>query len=174
MAINKKEFEALTPEARIKKLKQLEVERKKEVEEIGELIKKSMQELRTGKLAEEITPEQRPVDIARLFETSAEQRLERTANEEMPATALSKGAKGYVTFTQAYESYKKLKRFDTALSMGSSLTEAQKAEVGRAGERIITDRYAPVGEETADLLNAGRAIFYKLEKELGLPRRLKS
>ena len=174
MPLDKKELKKLSPEERIKKLRQLEEENKKEVAEIEELIKKSMQELKTGKLAEEITPEQRPVDIARLFETSGEQRLERTAKEGMPASAFTTGAKGYVTFSQAYESYQKLKGFDATVSMGSSLTEEQKAEVGRVGERVIADRYAPVGEETADLLNAGRAIFYKLEKELGLPRKLKS
>lgn len=152
----------------------MEDERKKEVGEIEELIRKSMQELKTEKIAEEIAPEQRAVDISKLFETTGEQRLERTAREEAPPTALMRGTRGYVTFEQAYETYTQLKSFERRVSMGYTLTEEQKAEVGKAGERIIADRYVPAGEETADLLNAGRTIFYKLEKELGLPRGLRS
>ena len=43
MTIDKKELSRLSPEERIKRLKLMESERKKEVDEIEELIKKSMQ-----------------------------------------------------------------------------------------------------------------------------------
>lgn len=174
MTIDKKELSKLLPQERIKKLKLMEEERKKEVDEIERLIKESMQELKTEKIAEEVAPEQRAVDISRLFETFGEHRLERTAREEAPPVALMKGTRGYITFEQAYKAYTQLKKADRTISMGGSLSEEEKARIGKAGERVIADRYAPVGEETADLLNAGRAIFYKLEKELGLPRRLRS
>jgi len=174
MTLDKKELSRLSPQERIKRLRLMEEDRKKEVDEIERLIKDSMQELRTARIAEEITPEQRPVDISRLFETTNEQRLERTAKQGTPPPGLMKGRRGYITFEQAYETYTQLKKFDSAISMGSALTEEEKNLIGKAGERIIADRYAPVGEETATLLDAGRAIFYKLERDIGLPRRLRS
>lgn len=172
MALDKKELSRLSPSERIKKLKLMEEERKKEVTEIERLIKESMQELKTDKIAEEIAPEQRAVDITRLFEAGGE-RLERTAREESPA-ALMKGTKGYQAFAQTYQDYSQLKKFYGIVSMGGSLTEDQRSEIGKIGERVIIDRYAPLGEETANILDASRVILYKLEKETGLPRRLRS
>lgn len=151
----------------------MEEERKKEVTEIERLIKESMQELKTDKIAEEIAPEQRAVDITRLFEVGGE-RLERTAREEAPAAALMKGTKGYQAIAQVAYDYSRLKKFYGIVSMGGSLTEEEKAAIGKIGERVTADRYAPVGEETASMLDAARVTLYKLEKELGLPRRLRS
>ena len=174
MTIDKKELSKLSPAERIKRLRLIEEERKKEATEIERLIKEAMQELKTEKIAEEIAPEQRVVDISRLFEAGGEQRLERTAREEAPPVALAKGTRGYITFEKVYGNYQKLKSFYATVSMGGSLTEEQKIEAGKAGERLIQDRYASIGEETANLLNAGLNIFYKLEREVGLPRRLRS
>lgn len=174
MTIDKKELTKLSPEQRIKKLKLMEQERRKEVAEIEALIKESMQALKTDKIAEEVAPEQRAVDISRLFETSGEQRLERTAREEAHPAALAKGTRGYVAFEQVYGAYQKLKGLYDTVSMGGSLSEEQKIEAGKAGERLIQDRYSTAGEEVSNLLNAGLSIFYKLEREVGLPRRLRS
>ncbi len=169
MAIDKKDLARLSPEERIKKLKSLEEEKKKEVDEIEELIKKSMQELKTDKLAEEITPEQRQVDISRLFETRGEERLERTAREEAPPMALAKGTKGYQAFVQTYESYSQLSKFYSIVSTGGNLTEEQKTAIGQIGERINTaERYMTEGEKAASKLDASRAVLYKLKKETGL------
>jgi hypothetical protein len=105
MTIDKEELVKLSPQERIKKLKLMEEDRKKEVDEIEILIKQSMQELKTDKLADDIAPEQRAVDISRLFETTGEQRLERTAREEAPPTALMKGSREYQAFMQTYQDY---------------------------------------------------------------------
>ena len=174
MPINKQELSKLSPENRIKKLKSMEEEKKREVGEIGELIKKSMQELKTAKIADDITPEHKPVDISRLFETTGEQRLERTAKQEAPPGALVKGAKAYHAAAEVYEHYTKLRQFYGIVSAGGNLTEEQKVEAGKIGERITEWKYRPSGQETADILNASLAIFYKLEQETGLPRRLRS
>ena len=166
MSINKDELGKLSPEDRIKKLKLLEEERKKEVDEIGGLIKKSMQELRTEKLAEEIAPEQKTVDISRLFEVNLGQKLERTANE---APAFTKGTKAYQAVAQTYEVYNQLQKLDRAFSAYGSLTEDQKNLVGQIGERItVAERYMPEGEKTASLLDASRATLRKLKKETGI------
>ncbi len=156
MSIDKKELTKLSPEERIKKLKLMEEERKKEVDEIEELIKKSMQELKTEKLAEDITPEQRTVDISRIFESTGEQRLERTAREEAPATALTKGAKSYQAVAQTYQDY-------------SQPAKEQRVATGPIGERInIAESYVTEGEKTASKLDASRATAHKLKKETGL------
>ena len=135
MAIDKKEFAKLSPEERIRKLKELEEERKKEMNEIGALIKESMKELKTDKLAEEITPERKSVDISRLFESSEGQMLERTARRDAPA-ATTKAAKGYQAIAQTYEAYSQLQKLDKALSIYGNLTEEQMSAIGQIGERI--------------------------------------
>ena len=167
MTIDKKELTKLSPEERIKKLKLMEEERKKEVNELEELIKKSMHELKTDKIAGEIAPEQRAVDISRLFETKGEDRLERTAREEAPQ--LIKGTKGYQAIVQTYEAYSQLSRFYSIVSMGGNLTEEQKTAIGQIGERISTaERYMTEGEKSASKLDASRIVLYKLKKETGL------
>ncbi|MBI2647366.1 hypothetical protein HYW99_02725 [Candidatus Woesearchaeota archaeon] len=168
MALNKRELAKLPPQERIKKLKLMEEEREKEVDEIEKLIKESMQELKTDKLAEEVAPEQRAVDISRLFGATGEQRLERTARQEAPPP-LMKVKRDYVTFGELYQDYKKLKRFEYALSMGSSLSEEDKILVGQIGERLNkAERYTPLGNYIVNILNASAAALDKLKKETGL------
>ncbi len=167
MAINKRELERLPPEQRLRKLRELEEERKKEGDEIEKLIRDSMKELRTDKLAEEITPERRPVDISRLFETGAG--LERTAREEMPAVAFTKGTKAYQAFVQTYQAYSELKAMYGSVSVGMGLTEEQLKAIGQIGERLnIAEKYMTEGEKAASKLDASRAVLYKLKKETGI------
>ena len=169
MTIDKKELSKLSPKERIKKLKLLEEERKKEVDEIEKLIKESMQALKTDKIAEEVAPEQRAVDISRLFEAGGGEKLERTARREAGTAAFGKGTKGYQAIVQTYEAYSQLSKFYSVVSMGGSLTEEQKASIGQIGERINTvERYMTEGEKAASKLDASRIVLYKLKKETGL------
>ena len=169
MAIDKRELSKLPPAERIKKLKLMEEERKKEVDEIERLINESMQALKTDKIAEEVAPEQRAVDISRLFEVRGEERLERTAREEEPPAALMRGTKGYQAIVQTYEAYSQLSKFYGIVSMGGSLTEEQKTAIGQIGERItVAERYMTESEKTASKLDASRIVLYKLRKETGL------
>ena len=168
MAIDKKRLSRLSPEERLKKLKMLEEDRKNEVNEIESMIRESMKELRTKKLAEEITPEQRSVDISRLFEKNEGENLERTARRVSPVD-LAKDARGYQAVVQTYEAYTQLQKLDKALSTYGSLTEEQKNLVGKIGERInVAEKYIPEGVKTANLLDASRATLHKLKKETGL------
>ena len=167
MPIDKSELNNLSPGARIKKLKQLEEERKKEAEEIGELIRKSMQELKTGKLAEEITPASKPVDISGLFEPGGGEMLERTAKRE--GISMAKGTKSYQAFVQTYQDYSQLKGFYGIVATGGNLTQEQLAAIGQIGERIVVaEKYMTESERTASKLDASRAVLYKLKKETGL------
>lgn len=149
----------------------MEEERKSEVNEIERLIKESMQALKTDKIAEEVAPEQRAVDISRLFESGGGEALEKTARQ---AQTSAKGAKGYQAIAQVSYDYAQLKKFSGVVSMGGTLTEEEKTAIGKIGERVTADRYSTAGEETSNLLDASRATLYKLEKELGLPKKIRS
>jgi len=166
MPIDKKELNRLSPEERIKKLKLMEKERKKEFDEIGGLIKKSMQELKTEKIAEEIAPEQRAVDISRLFETTGEDKLERTARKEAPDIFV-KGTTGYKSFVQAYQDYSSLKKIEGYATSGS-LSHAQLEAVDAIGERLDKTKYETVSAEIANLIVASRAALHKIKKYAGM------
>ena len=167
MAIDKKELTKLSPKERIKKLRLMEEERKKEVNEIERLIKESVQEIKTEKLAEEFAPEAKQVDISRLFETTGEQRLERTAREEAPAAAFGKGTKGYHAFAQTYQDYSSLKKLAGYAAAGN-LNNEQLAAVDAIGERIDKTRYETASAELANILVASRAALHKIRKYSGL------
>ncbi|MEK6946071.1 MAG: hypothetical protein AABX32_00535 [Nanoarchaeota archaeon] len=161
--IDKKEFAKLSPEERIKRLKQLEEERKKDATEIDQLIKQSMQELRTDKLAEEITPERKAVDISRLFEKENGGRLEKTARQANSA------AGNYQTITQVYQAYSQLREFYGIVAGGSNLNQDQLKAIGQIGEKLnVAEKYMTESERTASKLNASKAVLYKLKKETGL------
>ena len=168
MSIDKVGLNRLPPKERIEKLRLMEEERQKEATEIERLIKESMQELRTDKLAEEVAPEPKPVDISRLFEATGEQRLERTAREEAPPVASMKGNNGYILEQISY-AYSKLKEFYATISRGGSLTGEQGTEVVRIRERVVTaERYKPPSEEVARILDASKSVLKRLEEEAGL------
>jgi len=166
MPIDKKELAKLSPAERLKRLRSMEEEKRKEATEIERLIKESTQELKTNKLAEEVAPEQRTVDISGLFETSGEQRLERTAREEAPPTASMKDTKGYHAIAETYQAYSQLKEL---AGVGVNLTNEQISAIGQIGERLnIAEKYMTEGEKTASKLDASRTVLYKLKKETGM------
>ncbi|MBI2542104.1 hypothetical protein HYV80_05330 [Candidatus Woesearchaeota archaeon] len=166
MTIDRKELSKLSHEERIKKLRHMEEEHKKEVHEIEHLIKESMQSIKTDRIAEEIAPGQKAVDISKLFEAKGEENLESAARE---ARTSSKGTGNYQVVAQTYHDYSQLKEFYGIVSMGSSLTEDQKAAIGQIGERInVAEKYMTSGEKTAEILDASRATLRKLKKETGL------
>lgn len=168
MTIDKKEISKLSPAERIKKLKQMEEDRKKEVNEIEKLIKESMHELKTDRIAEEFSPEPKAVDISKLFEAAGEHGLEGTARKEAPHN-LGGGNKGYRAIVQTYEAYSQAMRLYGTVSTGGSLGEEEKRLMSDIMERVNTaERYMTEGEKNASKLDATRAVLYKLKKETGL------
>ncbi len=162
MAFDKKELAKLSPEERIKRLRLMEEDKKKEFDEIEKLIKDSMQELRTDKLAGEIAPEQRTIDISRLFEPSGE-KLERTAMREAPSLSFMKGTRGYNAIAATYQVYTELKVMAVT---GNGITNEQRTDIL---ERLNTaERYMTESERAVSKLDASRATLYKLKKETGL------
>ena len=165
MAINKKELNRLSPEERIKRLKEMEEDGKKEAKEIGKLIKDSMHEMKIAELAEEITPEQKEVDIASLF-APAEGSLE-GAVASAPANA--EEDVGYKGVSQLYSDYSQLREMYGIVATGNPLSEEHVAIIGTIGERInIAEKQMTESERIASKLVASRQILYKLAKETGL------
>ena len=146
MPIDKEELAKLSPEQRLKKLRSMEEAGKKESDEIGALIKKSMQEMKIDKIAKDVAPEQRAVDISGLFEANHGHNLERTAGRE----ARGKAATGYHAIAQAYQAYGELKSMYTVVSSGGSLTEEQRAAIGQIGEKLSrAEKYMTESEKTS-------------------------
>ena len=166
MTVDKPGLRKMPPEERLKKLKEMEKKRKEEVGEIGELIKQSMKDLKTEKLATKIAPEQREVDISQLFERNEGEELERTTKQEFTT---ARPGTTYQTISQMYNDYSQLKEFYGMVSSGVGLSKDQLSSIGKIGERMnVAEKYMSEGEKTISILNPSRTILYKLKKETGL------
>jgi len=161
---DKNKLSKLSPRERIKKLKQLGKERKKEFTEIETLIKNSMQELKTDEVASEITPKPRDVDIGSLFEVEGE-KLEATVKSE--AKEVSEEPLKYISFKQAYQDYKQLQNISYASMMGT-VSEAQMETLDKIGEKLDRSKYVSVSDEAVNILVASKAAIHKIRKYAGL------
>jgi hypothetical protein len=165
--LDKKELSKLPLRERIRRLKKLEEDKKKEIEEIDNLIKNSERDLKAEEIAEEIKPEQQEVDISKLFRQEEEE-LERTVEKEAPAEEEAAQPK-YLTLQQAVEDYEELRGL-TYASMGGSLTESQMEAIDKIGERLDRAKYISASKEVANVLVASRAALYKIRKYAGIDR----
>jgi len=160
----KKELRKLKPKDKLKRLKEIGEKRKAEMVDIEELIKDSEKELKTEKVAEDITPEQTEINITRLFEDETG-RLEGTVKKE--SRDIGEEEQRYVSFKQAYSDYSRLQDITYASMMGP-LTPSQEDAVDRIGERLDRTKYQSASQETANILVASRATLYKIKKYAGL------
>lgn len=154
--LDKEDLEKLTPAERIKRLKKIEAENKKEIEEAGRLIKKTEAEIERENITESVkVPETKPVDIGGLFREG--EGLETTVKEEAPATEAKEESRLY-QLAQAYEEAK-----DIAYSTEKP-SEEQLEWIDRLGERVEKASYDSFSKETADLLVATRSLVKKILK----------
>ncbi|MBI2107527.1 hypothetical protein HYX09_06045 [Candidatus Woesearchaeota archaeon] len=160
--LNKNELKKLSPAERIKRLRQMGDERKKEVTEIESLIKESDYELKIDKIAEQNAPAQKPVEIADLFKGEGG-RLENDVRKERP----TEEARGYRAIMQAYEDYASLKKVMNYAASGSFREEHAEA-VDRIGERLQRFKYESASEEVANIVVASRAALHKIRRYAGL------
>lgn len=161
--LNKREMQKLKPEERIKRLKQMEGERKKEVLEIEQLLKETDKELRIEKIAEENAPHPAAVDITSLFEAEGE-RLERTLRKEVSEIPQNEN---YRAFSQAYDDYSRLKRA-VGYAASGALNDEQREAIDKIGERLQRFKYESASEEIANLVVASRAALHKIRRYAGL------
>ena len=143
----KKELGKLKPEAKLKKLKELEEKTKANITDIEELIKDSEKELKTEEVAEEIAPEQ-------------------TVKKDAPETP-EKEERGYISFQQAYSDYTRLQDITYASMMGP-LSAAQEGTLDKIGERLDQSKYQSASDEIANILVASRSVLYKIKKYAGV------
>ncbi|MBL7055195.1 hypothetical protein ISS05_05560 [Candidatus Woesearchaeota archaeon] len=167
MAWDKNELSKLPLRERIRRLKQLEKNRKKEIDEIDNLIKDSQKELSTEEIAEEISPESKEVDISKLF-GSEEEDLEGTVKKEAPAEETEEaGESRYLSLQQAVDDYEELRGLGYN-SIGGGLSENQMEAIDQIGERLDRTKYTSASREVANLVVASRAVLYKIKKYAGL------
>lgn len=156
--IDKKELSSLSPEERLKRLKLMEEDRKKDVEEIGTLIKDSLKDIKNIKLADEVAPQARIVDISRLFESTG-QGLEKISGKKDAPGILGRMV-GYQIIGQANYDYSIFRKLD-------SLDE-EKRKIGDSGERVnLTEKYMTSGEKVASMVDSSRMVLYKARKQSG-------
>jgi hypothetical protein len=155
MTINKDELQKLKPAERIKKLKELEEQSKKEIEEAEDLIKKTEAEIERDSIAESVkVPEAKPVDISKLFEKP--EGLEAQV-QQAPITQ-EEGENKLYQLAQAYEEAKGM------LYSEEPITEKQKIFLDQLGERLEKVKYSSQADQAADLVVATRSIMYKIRR----------
>ncbi len=153
--LNKEELGKLKSADLIKRLKEIEEENKKEIDEIRNLIKKTEVQIERDKILESVAvPETKPVDIGSLFKE--EEGLEATAKKSSNLAETEKNA--LYQLAQAYEELKggfyRLGRID----------EEQLARVDKLGERMAKVDYIATSKEVADLVVGARSLARKLMK----------
>ncbi len=155
--LNKEELEKLTPAERIKRLKKLEEENKKEIQEAEKLIKQTEIQIEREGIAESVkVPETKPIDIETLFKE--EPTLETTVREEAPQTdGEAKEESQLYQLAQAYEEAKGI-----AYS-SEPVTEEQLEWIDRLGERV-EKKYETTSKEVANLVVATRSLIHKIRK----------
>jgi len=154
--LNKAELEKLTPAERIKRLKKLGEENRKEIHEAERLIKETETQIEREGIAESIKiPETKPVDIESLFREK--ESLESTVKEEAPATE-EKGESQLYQLAQAYEEVKGMYQSEAPLD------GKQLEWVDRLGERVEKAKYDTFTKEAADLVVATRSLVKKILK----------
>lgn len=156
--LNKAELDKLTPAERIRKLRKIEEENRREIEEAEKLIQRTQTEIEREKLTESVkVPETRAIDIGRLFGEEKES-LETTVREEAPITEGPKEESQLYQLAQAYEEVKELYQSEEPLN------EKQLEWIDRLGERVEKARYETLSKDVANLVVATRSLVYKIRK----------
>ena len=152
--LDKAELEKLTPSERIKRLKKIEEDNKKEILEAEKLIKETQGKIEQDSIVESVkVPETRPVDIDSLFKEPPG--LETTVREETQGEEPKEESQLY-TLAQAYEEAKGM-----AYSEGP-LNDEQLEWVDRLGERVEKASYQTFTKDVADLVVATRSLVKKM------------
>lgn len=155
--LDKEELEKLTPTGRIKRLKELEEENKKEIEDAEDLIKKTESEIDRERIIESVkVPETKPIDIGSLFKEK-EESLETTIREE--SHSAETGAEG--PLYQLAQDYQEAKEM---LYSDEKLDENQLEWIDSLGERVEKIKYQTTSDEIANLAVATRSVVYKIRK----------
>lgn len=151
--INKEKFNNLDPEKRIEKLRQLKRKMKKDAVEIDKIITDSEHQLKIDKIAEEVAPELRHIDVSALFDNleGLEGQLRGTGE-----TAEDK-QQGYAPNT-GYSDYKPV----------NARAEEQNIPVDHVGEIINIFRYESETDKVVDAVVASKSVPTKIKRYAGI------
>jgi len=153
--IDKEELKKLTPAEKIKRLKKLEEQSKKEIEEAESLIKQTEAAIEREKIAESIAvPETKPVDISGLF-APPESALEQAAQEARKEIN-EDNVKYFVQ--NAYEGVREALYSESARDLMD--------KVDAIGEKLDKVKYMRVSDEIANLAVSAKQMIYKLRKDI--------
>ncbi|MEA2035991.1 MAG: hypothetical protein U9O94_00675 [Nanoarchaeota archaeon] len=155
MAIDKEELEKLTPAEKIKKLKEIEEQNKKEIREAEKLIKETESKIKGDKIAESVNvPETKPVDISELFAPEGGA-LEQAA-KEAESGLTDDNVKYFVK--DAYDGVR-----EALYGEAESNTEMME-KIDAIGEKLERVKYFHVADEIANLAVAAKQMIYKLRR----------
>jgi len=153
MAIDKTELSKLSLKDRLKRLKELEEERKKEIEEAEGLIKETEASIKQEQIESKIAiPETRVIDIASLFDTG--EGIEEIAKEAPK------------DFENAVK-YQVEADYESLQAMYGATDPEILQKIDLIGERLEKARYHVESEEVANKIVATKALAYKLRKYAG-------
>ena len=148
---------------RLKKLTELTKKQKKSLDNIDALIKKSKEEIRLEKSADDQGPNA-DTHIENIVTQLEDQ--EELGRRESP-TPLGEST-GYNSFMrQIHEDYGQLQSISYA-SMQGSITPAQRDLIDEIGERLDKTKYHGESAAVADLAVASRSVIYKIRRYQGL------
>ncbi len=178
MSIDTNELKKLSPEQRVKRLKEMEEQRKKENIEIEALIKKSMNEAKNDKIAEKITPPPRQVDITKLFteeerEWKTQDKRQTQALEEQAGikyladSPYKSGGNFQQQIAQDYSSLKKM--MEGYISPGG-LSGSQVEQLDKMEQRINNASYQThaQSEKMAIMMSGSKEALHRIRKYAGL------
>ncbi len=142
------EVKKLSPQERIKRLKELEEERKKEIEQAEELIKETVREIEDAEEKKKIPiPQARATDFSSALTTAEEKELVATHHFATAATAMATAA-------------------GTAAQATPQSTQQQKSLEEVAAEEARAQPQAQQAQQH-DLLQKGQSKFQKPEYAIG-------
>ncbi len=144
----KDELSKLTPRERIKRLKELQEARKKDIAEAEKLIESSEEQAEGDELADRIeVPDSRIVDISSLFGPEDEVA---TTKEEV---------------TEENVKYFVQEAYDAAVDAMESGQEVNREAIRDLGSKLQSVKYMHPSDEIAKRAVAALGIFYEIRKE---------
>lgn len=178
MSIDTNELKKLSPEQRVKRLKEMEEQRKKETVEIEALIKKSMNEAKNDRIAEKVAPPPRQVDITKLF---TEEEKEWKTQDKRQAQALEEQAGIKYLADSPYKSggnfqqqiaqdYSSLKKMMEGYISPGGLSGSQIEQLDRMEQRLGMTSYQTnaQSEKMAIMMSGSREALHRIKKYAGI------
>ncbi len=172
MVLDTDELKKLSPEQRVKRLKEMEQQRKSEMGEIESLIKKSMNDAKNDKIAEKVAPPPREVDITKLFteeEKDWKQQDRKQVLEEQPAVKYladtKYGGNLQKQIAQDYSSLKNMGYVSPGSLSGSQIEQLDKIEqrLGMASYQTHAQ-----SEKMAVMMSGSKEALHRIKQYAGL------